>query len=79
MLLRKVAPKVQTFRLVIAHIKNQQISHITFGSKSQFFFKFCTPFRHNSSVLFHIILYMPSTEEAHQSANFQTFDCSDEN
>ena len=35
--------------------------------------------RHNSSVLFHLNLYMLWTKEAHQSANFQTFNCSHEN
>ena len=32
--------------------------------------------RHNSSVLFHLDLYMLWTKETHQKANVQTFDCS---
>ena len=35
--------------------------------------------RHNSSVLFHLNLYMLWTKGAHQSANFQTFNYSHEN
>ena len=35
--------------------------------------------RHNSSALFHLNFYMLWTKGAHQSANFQTFDCSHEN
>ena len=34
--------------------------------------------RHNSSVLFHLKIYMIWTEIAHQSAKFQIFDCSRE-
>ena len=34
--------------------------------------------RYNSSVLFHLNLYMLWTKGVHQSANFQTFDCSHE-
>ena len=34
---------------------------------------------HNSSVLFHLNLYMLWTKEAHQSANFETFDYLTEN
>ena len=32
--------------------------------------------KHNSSVFFHLNLYMLWTERAYQSANFQTFHCS---
>ena len=35
--------------------------------------------RDNSSVLFHLKLYMLSTKLVHQSENFQTFNCSHEN
>ena len=35
--------------------------------------------RHNSSVLFHLKLYMLWTKQAQQSANFQNCDCSHEN
>ena len=35
--------------------------------------------RHNSSVLFHLKLPILWTKGTHQSANFQTFDCSHEN
>ena len=35
--------------------------------------------RDNSSVLFHLKLYMLSTKETRQSANFRTFNCSHEN
>ena len=35
--------------------------------------------RHNSFVLSHLNLYMLWTKVAHQSANFQTFDCSHQN
>ena len=31
--------------------------------------------RNNTSVLFHLKLYMLRTKRAHQSANYQTFDC----
>ena len=34
---------------------------------------------HNSSVLFHLKLYMFWIKGAHQSASIQTFDCSQEN
>ena len=69
-------------KLATAHIKIHQISHVIFGTKSQYFFKLCTLFsvmRHNSSVLFHLNRYMLWTTEVHQSANFQAFDCSHEN
>ena len=65
--------KVQTFRLATAHIKIHQIPHVIFGTKSQFFFKRWTLFsviRHNTSVHFHLNLYLFWTKETHRSANF---------
>ena len=51
-------------------------SRVSFSSNFAFLF---SVMKHNSSVLFHFNLYMLGTKEAHQNANFQTFDCSPEN
>ena len=56
------------------HTKNTYFSRI-----SVFFGSLFSVMRHNSPVLFHLKLYMLWTKRAHQSANFQTFDCSHEN
>ena len=80
--LQKQSIKVRTFRFATARIKIRQIHHVIFGTKSQFFFKLCITLQcheTNSSVLFHINLYMLWSKRSHQSANFQTFGCSHEN
>ena len=65
-----------------ASIKIHQISHVTFGTKSEFFFKLCITVqchKTKSSVFFYLNLYMLWTKGTDQSANFQTFYCSYEN
>ena len=77
-LLPKQPIKVTIFRLATARIKIHQIPHVIFGTKSQFFFKLCITLQcheTNSSVLFHLNLYMLWTKGSDQSVNFQTFDC----
>ena len=49
------------------------------ASFSSNFASFFRVMRHNSSVLFHLKFYMVWTKGAHQSANFQIFDCSHKN
>ena len=76
--LQKQSIKVDIFRLATAFIKIHQIPHAIFGTKSQFFFKLCITLQcheTNSSVLFHLNLYMLWTKGSDQSVNFQTFDC----
>ena len=51
-------------------------SRVSFSSN---FTSFFSVIRYNSSVLFHLNLYMLWTKEALQSANFQTFEWSHEN
>ena len=60
---------MQIFRLPNTCIKIYQIRHVIFETKSQFFFKLCITLhslRDNSSVLFHLKLYMLSTKGTHQ-------------
>ena len=76
--LKKQYVKVHIFRLSTARIKVHQIPHVIFGTKSQFSSNFAllfTVMRHNSFVHFHLNLSMIWTKEAHQSTNFQTFEC----
>ena len=73
--------KLSELPLLTLHIKIHQIA-VIFETESQLFFKLWTLFsvkRHNSFVLFRLNFYMLWAKEAHQSANFQTFDCSHEN
>ena len=70
MLLTKVAHQSANFQ-TSALIKIYQICHVIFETKSQFFFKLCITLqchekRDNSTVLFHLKLYMLSTKETHQ-------------
>ena len=72
----------QIFRLATALIKIHQIRYVIFGTKSQCSSNFTSLFsvmRHKSSVLFHPKLYMIWTKRTHQSAKFQTCNCSYEN
>ena len=78
---QKQQVNVQIFRLATAPIKTHRIPHVIFGTKrrASFSSNFTLLFivmRHNSFVLSHLNLYMLWTKVAHQSANFQTFDCS---
>ena len=68
--------------LLLLRLKFTKFLMSFLGLRVSFLFKLCTLFsvmRHNSSVLFHLYLYMLWTKEACQSANFQTFNCSHEN
>ena len=51
-------------------VQIHQITYVIFGTISHFS-------QHNSSVSFQLKQYILSTKVAHQSANFQTFHCSD--
>ena len=70
MLLTKVAHQSAIFRRATARIKIHQIPRVIFGTKKRnFSSNFALPFiamRHNSSVLFHLNVYMLWTKEAHQ-------------
>ena len=73
--------KWKVLRFATARIKIHKIAHVIFGTKSQFFFKLCITLQchgTNSSVLFHLNLYMFWTKTSNESVNFQTSDCSDE-
>ena len=67
---------MQISGLATAHIKINQIPHVIFGTKSQFFFKLhivlFSVMRHNASVLFHLNIYMLWTNRFNQSASFLT-------
>ena len=74
--------RVLIFRLYTAHVKIHQIPHAISLTKSKFSFKVWITLQCHerySSVPFQQKLYMLLTKVVHQSANFQTFDCSHEN
>ena len=78
--LQKQPIKVQIFTLSTAHIKIHRIHQVIFGTTSQFFFKLCIfLWCHETSLPFHLNLYVLWIKRAHQSENFQTFDCPHEN
>ena len=70
----KVAYQSENFQTChCLHYKIHPIPHVIFGTKSQFFFKFCTTLQcheTNCSVLFHLNLYMLWTKGFDQSATF---------
>ena len=66
--LQIVQNKNKLFRFVTARIKIHQISHIILGPRVSFFSNFASFFsvmRHNSSLLFHLNIYMLWTKGAH--------------
>ena len=71
---------MQIFRLATARKKSAKFliwfleTRVSFSSNLASFF---SVMRHNSSVLFHLNLYMLWTKGTHQSAIFQTSDCLD--
>ena len=74
MLLRKVAH--QTFRLATGHIKIHQIPLVLFRTKTHFFFKPWTLFsimKHNSSVFFHLSIYMLWAKRIQSKCKFSDF------
>ena len=70
------------FGLLSSWVKIHQILQVTFKPRVSYSSKFASHFivmKHNSSVCFHLNLYMLCTKASNQSANFQTFDWSHEN
>ena len=81
MLWKKRAHWSEIDRLLSGWVKIRQIPHVIFEITSQFFLNFASLFsfmRDNSSALFQLKLYMIWTKGDHESAKFQTFDCSRE-
>ena len=64
--------------LYIDSFKSIKPQKMDISQKLVFFLSPFSVMRHNSSVVFHLKLYMPWTKRAHQSANFQTCDWSHE-
>ena len=71
----KAAHQSANFRHATARIKIHQIPHVIFGTKSlsSSFASLFSVMRHNSSVFFHLKLYMLYAKGAHQSAKFSNF------
>ena len=59
-------PSTDCFKSIASHEK------CIFPKNKVFYGPFVSVMRHNSSVLFHLKLYMLWTKGAHQNANFQT-------
>ena len=86
-ILTKVADQSAIFQTCTARMVIHQISHVIFGTKSQFFFKLCITFQCHETctfsskvhVLFHPKLYMLLAKGAHESATVQTLNSSHEN
>ena len=77
--LQKKPIKVHNFRLSTAQVKIHQIPHIIFQTKSPFFFKVWITFQWHEREFFCTFLAETSTllkKISHQSANFQTCQCS---
>ena len=84
MVLTKVARiKVQILVLPNVRIKIHEIPHVISRIKSLSFSSniasLFSVMKDNSSVFFHLNLYMLWIKESEQSGNFETFDCSHEN
>ena len=72
--LQKQHTEVQMLWLATARIKIRKIPHVIFQQKLRFSSNFASLFsviRHNSSVLFHLNLYMLWRKAVHQSANLE--------
>ena len=78
--LQKQTIKVGIFRLSTAQVKVQQIPHVIFQTKRQFFFpklrSFFSVLRDHSSVLFLVETLYAIDKIGHESASFQTCHCS---
>ena len=77
----KIAHRSEIFGLFSGWVKIHENPHVMFET-SQFFLNLVSLVsvrRDSSSVLFQLKIYIVLSKGAHQSANFQTFNCSHEN
>ena len=81
--LAKTRPlKSKLLKLLSSRVKICQIPYVYFETTSQFFFRFFIILRfitHNSSENLQLMHFLLWTKGSHESANFDTFKCSDEN